>query len=695
MGTWKSLALQASTGPTYDQTRTSLLNRIQAKVVDGKVALGPGLNLFLDVFADTAGIVTPTTVVHQTPNGRIFVAGAEVSGLVPIAMYSINYSTWSVSYVGRISMSTPDVAATTTTFRGLKVLDAGTTGWKIILATSASVVINGGILVANNIALADFIPSGTVIPFATGTDQKAVYFLQDPAFVGVNHIAANLTNNAPTMMMLDRAADILYSGDGAAATPRFFRYNLAASFVYTTAAITGLQATDRINYTGHPFLANDPIVFPALTGGAGLVAGTVYFVVNPTANDFQVSATSGGAAINFTTDISAGTCGRAFGTSTSNFVHRTGVVTPGLIGTILLVDNGDLAEPVAVNPLVDGQKCAFFGTSSNLYMGRLDELTSGTTSWPSLITVNLFGSSNQITAPTALQTTWSDVLQKALYLTNTAIVVGKPFVNNQIDFIFAGIGNKYLELAPSNQVVPMGLITVGAIDMESGVIAFMGTTVGQRGVILCDIYGDAMFDSSVIISKVVTVTPGTLKAIKVLQQRGDDTGTVRAWYRTSGFGSASGGWISIDSFSDLSALAIPGTEIQFKFASRHLNGAGSIPAQIVDAQVEYSGSEDMSENWVLSQANSSNSLPAKVAFRLQYAYGTSVPVMRVIGLDDSGSQIYDKRTDLDAAEFEFSANNGTSWSPLGVIPNTALTTELRLNLSSPAGVPVRWVILEA
>lgn len=58
----------------------------------------------------------------------------------------------------------------------------------------------------------------------------------------------------------------------------------------------------------HGFEAGDDVVFTELTGGAGLVAGQVYYVIaaNLAATTFQVSATPGGAAVNFTTDITAG-----------------------------------------------------------------------------------------------------------------------------------------------------------------------------------------------------------------------------------------------------------------------------------------------------------------------------------------------------------------------------------------------------
>jgi hypothetical protein len=71
-------------------------------------------------------------------------------------------------------------------------------------------------------------------------------------------------------------------------------------------SVTGDAATDVITATGHIYTANQTVIFSAITGGTGLSANTVYFVRNPSGNTFQLSTTSGGAAINFTTNITAG-----------------------------------------------------------------------------------------------------------------------------------------------------------------------------------------------------------------------------------------------------------------------------------------------------------------------------------------------------------------------------------------------------
>lgn len=79
----------------------------------------------------------------------------------------------------------------------------------------------------------------------------------------------------------------------------------AAVTLATSAALDDIIDTA----TAHGYAAGDKVVFTALTGGTGLTIGRVYYVIaaNLAATTFQVSATLGGAAVNFTTDITAGT----------------------------------------------------------------------------------------------------------------------------------------------------------------------------------------------------------------------------------------------------------------------------------------------------------------------------------------------------------------------------------------------------
>lgn len=71
--------------------------------------------------------------------------------------------------------------------------------------------------------------------------------------------------------------------------------------------LTGTNADDTITKAAHGLKDGDRVTFPTLTGGAGLTAGsTPYFVRDAGTNTFKVSAASGGAAVNFTTDITDG-----------------------------------------------------------------------------------------------------------------------------------------------------------------------------------------------------------------------------------------------------------------------------------------------------------------------------------------------------------------------------------------------------
>jgi hypothetical protein len=69
---------------------------------------------------------------------------------------------------------------------------------------------------------------------------------------------------------------------------------------------TATQATSRLNNSAHGYAVNVPVRVRAVNGAlpGGLNETTKYFVVSPTANDFQVSLSLGGSAVTLT---SAGT----------------------------------------------------------------------------------------------------------------------------------------------------------------------------------------------------------------------------------------------------------------------------------------------------------------------------------------------------------------------------------------------------
>ncbi len=78
------------------------------------------------------------------------------------------------------------------------------------------------------------------------------------------------------------------------------------SLVSTSSLIDSSTAsTDEISCDGHGFETNDTVTFRALDGGtlsAPLAEGTVYYAIRVDNATFKVAATSGGAAINLTTN---------------------------------------------------------------------------------------------------------------------------------------------------------------------------------------------------------------------------------------------------------------------------------------------------------------------------------------------------------------------------------------------------------
>jgi hypothetical protein len=186
--------------------------------------------------------------MFATDGGRIFMIGAIAAGAIPVVCYEINQTTGVHTYVGRINISVPSSPAIIQTIRSIKVIDNGTSGWKIyIIATGTLLVGGSGVLLANNLARADFSQvSPPNIPFATGNNQKAVYQLGKLA--SLNSRSITITLGTPV----------------------------------------------KFNFVGHGFQNNDQVYFTSQVGAAWTTStfaiNVKYFVRNASANDFELSA---------------------------------------------------------------------------------------------------------------------------------------------------------------------------------------------------------------------------------------------------------------------------------------------------------------------------------------------------------------------------------------------------------------------
>ncbi|PJZ43374.1 hypothetical protein CH370_02810 [Leptospira kmetyi] len=169
-------------------------------------------------------------------------------------------------------------------------------------------------------------------------------------------------------------------------------------------AVTGIvPATDRINSTNHGCIEGQLVKF-SFTGG-GVTALTKYYVRNPTANDFQISATSSGSIIDLTSSqtgemITNVEYGFGDGSTTYNLPDRRGVFTrgAGVHGTRAKAANGNYnAGAIGFEGQDQGQNhvhtipnvAESSGTANwNYGSGTIDFVTK-TTSQPS--TVSGFG----------------------------------------------------------------------------------------------------------------------------------------------------------------------------------------------------------------------------------------------------------------------------------------------------------------
>ena len=767
--------LLESVGTSYDQTRTTLAGRVSQRTIDSKPVLGPSPTRFLDVFSDTAGAFTPTTTMFATDNGRLFMIGAIAGGSIPVVLYEINQVTGVHQYVGRINISVPSSPAIVHTVRSIKVLDSGTTGWKIYILATGTVLLGGsGTLLANNINRSDFSQvSPPVIPFATGSNQKAVYQLGRLASlnsrsmtitlgtpVKFNFTAHGFNNNdqvyftsqvgtawtastfavntkyfvrnasandfelsatfngasinaaaGPTSVVMqplnqeidlfgaiiDTASNRLYTHVGTAANPQYFVRDTSVAPTYSTqsAQIT-VASPAKVQITAHGLTENEPVQFLSGVMPTGFALNTTYFVRNVTANDFEISATAGGVGINNTSIIGTGELGKAFGYTNAQWLHQTSIL-PAITGTLLATTDVDaIATPVNAplnGSVLNGQKCAFFATSSNLYLGRLDELTAGATTWASLTTSNMLGLPSQIVAPVVVTASWSDALDSAIVLigqaaTNAFRFMLKKVENNKLTALFGDYCMEFYETTTKEAYELRPSVPYVNFTNNSGWIFALSGATGQRGVFASDARSDSLFDHSYIVSKVLTLPQNTvIKSVDVEKELIKTGGDVKVEYRLSGFGSISGGWIELDPDQELSIVA--GTQIQFKLSFKTHTFDRTSHVQISDLLIGYDAVEELSDNWEYSYDDSSAGSPTRIGFRLKQTYVTSIPsTLKFQASDLSGTILVSNTITANPTNFQYSTDGGTTWLNLGTIPNI-VGTLVRYTFTSPPGTDIR------
>lgn len=188
-------------------------------------------------------------------------------------------------------------------------------------------------------------------------------------------------------------------------------YDVPGAIGATHSGLTGVAATDIITDTGHGYSNGDRVVFTAITGGATLVIDTQYYIISAAANTYQLSSTVGGAAINFTTNITAGSINSVG--SISIAVGASDPRTYAVIASVnYIYNNASIARNLGFGVVLGSNVNAAPGNSGILYplnyvsnatsvvLGHLDPGNTGST------TTQLFQASiiGRFTLPAGAQT---------------------------------------------------------------------------------------------------------------------------------------------------------------------------------------------------------------------------------------------------------------------------------------------------
>lgn len=159
---------------------------------------------------------------------------------------------------------------------------------------------------------------------ATGSDASAGTQYSSSTDQTITFATGGASSNGQTYSALN-AGDVkgweIFDSSG---TPKRIWYGLWSP-VNCTAQASG----DTITATAHGLVNTQKIVFQSGYAPGGTTAGTTYFVISATTNNFQISTTSGGSAVDITADSSTVTYGvvKTIANNGDSLVVSTGGIT--------------------------------------------------------------------------------------------------------------------------------------------------------------------------------------------------------------------------------------------------------------------------------------------------------------------------------------------------------------------------------
>ena len=172
-------------------------------------------------------------------------------------------------------------------------------------------------------------PSWSALPSVLASDEKFVGLyavMPDSPFAAVNFAVAG----GATQYYVDWGDGTNDTVNSGVQINHLYDFTNAA-LANTNGPVTFTASTSTVNRTAHGYTDGMALTFASITTTTGISVSTTYYVVNSTANTFQVSLTSGGSAVTLTNDGSG-----------ALLLYKQAIVTitPATTGTITTVNIG-------------------------------------------------------------------------------------------------------------------------------------------------------------------------------------------------------------------------------------------------------------------------------------------------------------------------------------------------------------------
>lgn len=410
----------------------------------------------------------------------------------------------------------------------------------------------------------------------------------------------------------------------------FYVPNCTAAQFLPSAAITIPTAT-----TGDTQSSNK-VFWVQETGGTNLLTVGLGLAVDKASKvAYSATATTSPTFYEFNYGAIISTVG-ATGITSDLFVFKT--AANATFATALFQSNCmSLAIPKSSqNPSLIGQKCIYISSATTGYHFLASDLSSGSSTVPSLVQWNKLGTGVDFISPTAFTMAhWDNDLDVEFNYSTSGQVVMKSSINNDTNIrIFGKNDITYTEAAGTQTGVASFGLTISGIFTASGILFLNSTAPDQRGCYAINVAADQFFaqtktgviGQSYIITPVISVDCAAGLAIAIGAEAPRTLIRPVIQYRTSNFGVFPGTWATLPTNNDLSTVAglTNISQIQLRVLPSTISNNALITSQLWELFLNYIGKFEISANWNMRVDGSSvnGNTPVTAAARQVTQYGT-------------------------------------------------------------------------